>query len=200
MLRHPSRPWLPVSFAARPQGQGSVTWALPAGDRAEWASKSCPAWGLLWNELPFEYQVVFIKSAGGRIEMFCLFYLSFLHLCPRLTNPSDFGSLTVSHLILRFSSLDPFSLSKQSCAPHWAKIRNVEGKERERLVWKIPSAFINFHRASRLLWRLPGPEASASLGLLMWLVANDCKKGDSPSWTQQSRLWPYHSRVCLVQF
>lgn len=78
--------------------------------------------------------------------MFCLFYLRFLHLCTRLTNPSNCGCLTVSHLTL--SSLDPFRLSKHSCAPHWAKIRNMEGKQRERLVWKIPSAFTHFHRTS----------------------------------------------------
>lgn len=117
--------------------------------------------------------------------MFCLFFLSFLHLCTTPTNASNFGSLTVSHLILHFSSLDPFSLSKHSCGPHWAKIRNMEGKQREGLVWKIPRGFTYIHRASRMLWRLPGPEASASLGLLMWLVANDCRKGELPSWTQQ---------------
>lgn len=145
----------------------------------------CPAWGLPWSELLLECRVVFIRSAGARTEMFCLFCLRFLHLCTRLTNPSHVGSLTVSHLILRFSNLDQFSLHRHSCAPHWAKTRNVEGKQRERLVWKIPSArgFTYFHRASRLLWRLPGPEASASLGCLMWSVANDCKKGELPSWT-----------------
>lgn len=127
--------------------------------------------------------------------MFCLFFLSFLHLYTRPTNASNFGSLTVSHLILHFSSLDPFSLNKHSCGPHWAKIRNMEGKQRESLVWKIPRGLTYIHRASRMLWRLPGPEASASLGLLMWLVANDCRKGELPSWTHHTGPWSCHSSV-----
>lgn len=130
--------------------------------------------------------------------MFCLFFLSFLHLCTTPTNASNFGSLTVSHLILHFSSLDPFSLSKHSCGPHWAKIRNMEGKQREGLVWKIPRGFTYIHRASRILWRLPGPEASASLGLLMWLVANDCRKGELPSC--YALVLPLHSVCAAVLF
>lgn len=57
----------------------------------------------------------------------------------------------------------------------------MEGNQRERLIWKIPTvrSFTYFHRAFGLLWRLSGPETSASLGLLTWLVGKQMQRSSS---------------------
>jgi len=87
----------------------------------------------------------------------------------------------ISHLMLHFSSLDQFCMSKHSCVPCWAKTRNVKANQRERLIWKMSSArsFTYICRISRLLWRLFGPETSASLGLLSWLVGKQMQRNSS---------------------
>lgn len=91
-------------------------------------------------------------------------------------------------------------MSKTSCVPNLAEIRSVERNQSERLIWRIPGAMY-FHGASRLLCRLAGLEASASLGLLPWLVTS---KGVL-LWSLSSLiqhgavLWFYPFRGCLVR-
>lgn len=93
------------------------------------------------------------------------------------------------------------------CSP-LGQNKKCGGKSEERLIWKIPSArsFTYFHRASRLLWRLSGLEASASVGLLTWLVASKCKGvllWGLSSWVQHETMHRVGSdptvSECLVQ-
>lgn len=84
------------------------------------------------------------------------------------------------------------------CSPHQAKIRNVEGNQRERLICQILSAgsFITLSRSFQA-----AVEASAYLGLLMWLVGKQTWRSSSMGLLHLGSTWDWssHFGVCFVQ-
>lgn len=81
-----------------------------------------------------------IKCVGERTEpLVCLFHPSFLHLCTKLTNPFwKFDDVMPHPLFLKLRPV--LHEQTQLCSPHQAKIRHVEGNQRERLICQILSA------------------------------------------------------------
>lgn len=127
-----------------------------------------------------------IKCVGGRTEpLVCLFHPSFLHLCTKLTNPFWKFDDVMPHPV--FLKLRPV-LHEQTrlCSPHQAKIRNVEGNQRERLICQILSAgsFITLSRSFQA-----AVEASAYLGLLMWLVGKQTQRSSSMGLLHLGSTW-----------